>query len=981
MPIRTCLATLALLALAPLPAHAEAATAPAASLAETLRKAKFIDTSGDPDAALKELDALLLRARAAKDSDPVDLLYAEAARAGALFWLRRYADALAAYQQVDAELTRRKAPMTPDRAELINNIGSVLSILGRGEEALAAKQRALAITEKLTGKESIEYGSALYGIGLIEFRAGRPLDALPRVVEALRISRLVAERTGENLEKPAIYGLSLSALQIQTGATASGLDSAREAALWAESKLGENHRVTMAALNQLGASLSDAGLYAQAIPVLRRTTDLRAKSHPADHPDMAVSYHALGYALDNAGFKDEARPFYAQAQAIFEKTPDVNQPIGAATTLGQLARLDEWRGDAASGLALRERALKLARERSPSPDHPDLLFVEINLARSYLAAGRLAEAGALADHAAKAYAAHAVPTNYRRMAGAVTAAQVLSAQGKPQEALELALAALAPGRARLLDRATPRGELYRLAGQYGVHFTELTRMAMAAGQPAVGFEALQLANLGDLQSAFSALSGLQAGNDPEALDAIRRYQALAVDGTRLRRELNAAVAAGQTQKSDTLDAQIAAIDARLREADKSLAALVPGYAALSAIEPARLAEAQARLRPGQAMLLYGQDDEGLIVLAVTRDTARFATSSIAPARLIELQRRLRRSIDEGLAQGGETGFDRQAAWELYQLLIPASLRPLLKPMREIEVLPTGSLAALPFAALVTQKPRGRDDDPQALRRTRWLALDHAISAPITASPLPRRSPAAQGTLRFAGIGAPLLAEVPQLAAASPAPAGKAARLRSGDTSLASLRELPSLPAAARELEGMAKFFPASARLLIGKEATERAVKAMPLEQFDVLAFATHGLVGGALRDLVEPALVMTPPASAQPDDDGLLTASEVAKLRLNAEWVILSACDTSAGESANAPTYSGLARGFVTAGARSLLLSHWPVRDDVATRLTLGTLEGAAHGLSRPEALRRAQLAIMADRKLPGSAHPASWAPFVLVGD
>ena len=116
-------------------------------------------------------------------------------------------------------------------------------------------------------------------------------------------------------------------------------------------------------------------------------------------------------------------------------------------------------------------------------------------------------------------------------------------------------------------------------------------------------------------------------------------------------------------------------------------------------------------------------------------------------------------------------------------------------------------------------------------------------------------------------------------------------------------------------------------------------------------------------------------------DDGLLTASEIAKLRLDADWVILSACDTSAGEGENAPTFSGLARAFVTAGARGLLLSHWPVRDDAATAMTLATVDASRKGLPRAEALRRAQVAVLKDARLVGSAHPATWAPFVLVGD
>ena len=109
--------------------------------------------------------------------------------------------------------------------------------------------------------------------------------------------------------------------------------------------------------------------------------------------------------------------------------------------------------------------------------------------------------------------------------------------------------------------------------------------------------------------------------------------------------------------------------------------------------------------------------------------------------------------------------------------------------------------------------------------------------------------------------------------------------------------------------------------------------------------------------------------------------TDVAELRLDADWVILSACDTAAGDGAGAPMFSGLARAFVHAGARSLLLSQWEVRDDVAGRLSVETVQRARRGVSRAEALRQAQLGLIADRSVPGGSHPAFWAPFMLIGD
>ena len=955
-------------------AEEPATTSAAPSLAKEVKALKSMDTAGKPADALAKIDAVLARARKAKGIDRLDMIYAEASRANALFWLDRYDEALGIYHGLENELDSGKYAMTPDRAELVNNIGSLYSSLGKLDEATRYKMRALDLTAQTAGTNSIEYASALYGMALVEFRRGYPLKALPRVREALRIAQSHANLTGDDLEQPAIFGLSLAALLIQSGDTASSIEPARDAAVWAETRLGEDHRVTMAALNQLGTSLSDSGLYAQAIPVIRRTLDLRVKAYPAGHTDIAFSLSALGFALDNSGHKDEALPFYERAAEIFETSENKNNPTIAATAIGQLARLAAWRGDKAVSLALREKALRIGRERSASPEHPDVLLAEVNLAREYIANARGAEAKALLAHANDAFSKRALESNVRRLAGQVFAEAVAASDGDLTGALIRTREILAPARARLLDRATPRTEVTRLAEQYHFLFVQHARLAAKAGDPAQAFEALQLANLGDLQSAMSSLAMLRASDSPEATEVIRRYQSLAADGARLRRTLNAQVAAGKGDTVGDINRQLAEIDAKIRAEDARLAALIPGYSIQTAVQPATLVAAQKSLTKGQALILYGQDEDGLIVLAVTPEKAVTATTSVAPRLLLDLEKRLRGSIDLGLANGGQAAFDRQAAFALYQALFPQPIRDAVKSSPDLRILATGGLAALPFAALVTQAPVGDDNAADALRRTRWLAQTHAISVPLAAVALPDR-PEARLAQTFIGVGAPILGQPIRLATRS------APLLRSGNTSAKALRELASLPGAANELRRMATGFTGKPALFIGADATETAVKAAPLEQASVLAFATHGLVGGAFRDLVEPALVLTPPDVPTEQDDGLLTASEIAKLRLDADWVILSACDTSAGDGESAPTFSGLARSFVAAGARSLLLSHWPVRDDVASRLTLETLQGARKGLSRAEALRRAQLAILKDKSVPGSAHPAIWAPFVLVGN
>lgn len=132
--------------------------------------------------------------------------------------------------------------------------------------------------------------------------------------------------------------------------------------------------------------------------------------------------------------------------------------------------------------------------------------------------------------------------------------------------------------------------------------------------------------------------------------------------------------------------------------------------------------------------------------------------------------------------------------------------------------------------------------------------------------------------------------------------------------------------------------PASA-LFLGDRSTETAVRTGNLSRYRILAFATHGLTAGELRGLEQPGLVFTPPQSPSDWDNFYLTAAEVAAMRRDADWVILSACNNAAGDgSEGAPGLSGLARSFFHAGARALLVSHWPVDDEIAARLSVGTI-------------------------------------------
>lgn len=466
----------------------------------------------------------------------------------------------------------------------------------------------------------------------------------------------------------------------------------------------------------------------------------------------------------------------------------------------------------------------------------------------------------------------------------------------------------------------------------------------------------------------------------------------------------------------SLEAEQARTLVRSGQIDQEIRKSFPDFAEFAQARQLDLKTVQALLAADEALLFVVPTHFGTHSIAVTRTTFGWHRSEMTAESVGEAVRRLLWDcgadvgVDAATAArwetegGGGYSYDRKTAYSLYQQLV-APVATTLAGKRKLYVVATDSLSSLPFGILVTQPPQGRDGDPLALRSSAWLADAFAITAVPTIQTLQllknraTHAPGAEGKtpISFAGFGDPLLGKqgasrgsrmTLRRTLSAKVQSGSRDRPKLGGMS-ARLKTLAGLPGTATELEGMRQALGASSgSLRLGARNTETNVKDSDLSSVRVLAFATHGLMSGELFTGAEAGLVFTPPKKESVKDDGYLTASEIMGLRLNTDWVILSACNTAAGDgTAGATGLSGLARSFFFAGARNLLVSHWPVRDDVAEKITVEAIRQKREKpeLSRSEALGLAMRKVRDDASSDSPndtwAHPNAWAPFSLVGD
>jgi CHAT domain-containing protein len=512
-----------------------------------------------------------------------------------------------------------------------------------------------------------------------------------------------------------------------------------------------------------------------------------------------------------------------------------------------------------------------------------------------------------------------------------------------------------------------------------------TTAELAAGDAAVRgaeiFRASQLVNTGVADQTIARIAASRAAGDPVLSDLVAQMQDAERDREAARVMLSAEFAKSDDQRSkaheDALEANEKSTSAHFDELVAQVRQKYPQYARLADPGAADLTEAQSNLSAGEAIVsfVFGRDASyALVVRPHDFDAVPLAIGQDAVTADVN---DLRKAFVPVLGRPPE--FNLKISYGMYQALI-APLRNQIAGIEHLIVVPGAVLSNLPLSLLVTQTPAERDYQHAA-----WLLRNYAISeVPSLRAFVSLRKEAAlrsRAPRPFLGIGAPLF-EGSGKAGDKALAALTATCEQAGPVSADLLRALPPLPGTAQEVRSVAaRIGGGNADILLGAQATEANFRNQPLDQFAVIYFATHGVLPGELHCDGEPGLALSPPAAkaASTADDGMLQASEIAALKINADLVVLSACNTAATtDGLGGGALQGLSDSFFAAGARAVLASHWEVSSDATQALMVGVFDPANRGHGLADALRQSQLALIGRA---ASSHPFYWAAFTIIGD
>jgi tetratricopeptide (TPR) repeat protein/CHAT domain-containing protein len=874
--------------------------------------------------------------------------------------------ALEAYERSLAIQEKVHGLWHSDVAIALNNVAVLYSSTGRYAEAERAYRRAIGIDEKVHGADGVATLTNLHNFAV-------HLSTLGRTVEALKLYDRVVEAR-ERVLGPFHVQLATTLTQqsnvlAKVGRHEEAINVARRAVEIERSVYGPNHYHVADSLAAIGSAYADAEKYDEAIDHHEQALDIRLNALAPGHPVLAHSYNNIASALHKLGRYEDAEVLYRKALTIRERALGRGSR-GAQAVRGNLAFLTFARQDW------------------------DAAIVELNA------------------HIKDVVASPSLSTTSTYELSAATTDGIVGSS-----------IAVVQAAAKFLQ--------------------EGKQLAPKTGDAV--FAAMQWYVAGSASARLNQAGLRWAARDPKIAGLIRERQDIGNQIVGLDRRIVAtwSVEAANRDKVAESEAglQFKRLQGRQSEIEQQIRTDYPAYFDLVVSQPLSIAELQSHLRDNEVVVnvvsVHKKErraspdfhDHAGVVLAITRTGHRFVPMDLRGEDIEDVTDALRCGLDastwgnEGAATcskligskeayvqlNGRLPFDLVRAHGLYTTVF-GGIGDLIEG-KHLLIMSAWPLAQLPWQVLVVGKPVTQFATTASLRGVDWLGKRHPITVlPSPASLRVLRSSARPSAAHrtWIGFGNPLLdgpepryattaqlardrqrcstLEMPRLNEFSTLSRTVNTRGDKSTWTVADIRTQAPLPETADELCEVAEALGANQTdVNLGANATKARLKRLSrdgtLASYRMLHFATHAAKAGEIAPSAEPGLILTPTDGTDGDDDGYLTATEIGELRLDADWVILSACNT-ASSGGDGASLSGLAQAFFFAGTRSLLVSHWYV-DSVATeRLIKTTLQilVANPRIGRAEALRRAMSSLI-DSGNAEYSHPSKWAPFVVVGE
>jgi CHAT domain-containing protein len=874
------------------------------------------------------------------------------------------------------------------------NLGFFYTHTGQYDQALPLYIEGIKIAEKTLGKEHPDFATSLNNLALLHKIMGNFALSLPLMLQSKNIIEKV-----QGKEHPHFANSLINIGLVHT--KMHNLDLALPLFLQAvniiEEVRGKEHSSFAKSLNNLASCHQKIGNFDLALPLFIQAMNIRKKVLGKEHPDYANSLNNLANLHDEMGNEGLALPLFLQAMNIREKVLGKEHPL-FALALNNLASCHSNMGNHDLALPLLLQAINI-REKVLGKEHPDYASSLNDLSRLYIKMGTYAKAYDILGFAMNSSSTTKIKHTFSQ-----TWLDTLKDAPYPSNEHLLEMIASLKIAYHVLHE---QSDIRKLALEGQNHDKDSTTIALLARQVIVA----------DLATTLLSQAKNQVSNEKDKLRILSlindwTLRSLKVFNQKedkfkafLRADENKSVLLHQATKSeaayrlgglpdslvwkdkklikkqsqlqakliekrsktekDSLRNELNHINEDLSNFSNRIQKEYPKYHKLKYQQiNASLEEIQTLLEDNTALLEYVIGDSTVHIFFVDKTQVEWTKFVITNKELKKRIKALHHALNDYQTiiknkEKAYRAYSQQAYWFYQNLIAPALNNK--QHIQNLIVVTDGELGHLPFETfLVEQAPQQVVD----YRKLHYLVNDYNISYNYSATLWKdnAEAPTPSNNGQILGIAANYNIKLDS--------AFMSVRL-STDQQLRN--DLDPLPAARKEVETLQENY--QGFFAFDTLASEKTVKEKASD-FAILHFATHGIL-----DKKRPMLSsLAFSEDNNSTESNFWQAHEISKIQLNADLVVLSACETGYGEFEAGNGIASLARAFMYAGSSSLIVSLWQVNDYATSEIMKNLYANLANGMKKDEALRQAKVQYIKSAKK-ALAHPAFWSPFIMMGN